>query len=176
MNVYLRWMIRRDMPEVLDIERASAFEYPWPEEQFIRCLRQRNCIGMVVDICRTCGRPTDRNCGRCHGHELQVVGFMIYELHKRRLDVLNFAVHPELRRQGIGRAMLHTLRSKLSANRRWELRWHVAEPNLAGQLFLRHHGFRACGIVREHYDRAGDWANAIDMRYLVPIEVCVHEQ
>ena len=27
-NVHIRWMIRRDMPEVLQIERTS-FEYPW---------------------------------------------------------------------------------------------------------------------------------------------------
>ena len=47
-NVHIRWMIRRDMPEVLQIERTS-FEYPWSEEDFIRCLRQRNCIGMVAE-------------------------------------------------------------------------------------------------------------------------------
>ena len=46
--VHIRWMIRRDMAEVLEIERA-AFEFPWFEEEFIRCLRQRNCIGMVAE-------------------------------------------------------------------------------------------------------------------------------
>jgi len=46
LGVHIRWMIRRDMPEVLDIESGS-FEFPWSEEDFIRCLRQRNCIGMV---------------------------------------------------------------------------------------------------------------------------------
>lgn len=45
-NVHIRWMIRRDMQEVLEIEK-SGFEFPWSEEDFIRCLRQRNCIGMV---------------------------------------------------------------------------------------------------------------------------------
>ena len=30
-NVHIRWMIRRDMGEVLDIEQAS-FEFPWLEE------------------------------------------------------------------------------------------------------------------------------------------------
>ena len=46
--VHIRWMIRRDMPEVLQIEAAS-FEFPWLEDDFIRCLRQRNCIGMVAE-------------------------------------------------------------------------------------------------------------------------------
>ena len=40
----IRWLIRRDMDEVLSIEQGS-FEYPWTEEEFLCCLRQRNCIG-----------------------------------------------------------------------------------------------------------------------------------
>ena len=47
-NVHIRWMIRRDMPEVLGIENSS-FEFSWSEDDFIRCLRQRNCIGMVAE-------------------------------------------------------------------------------------------------------------------------------
>src|SRR3989344_7006679 len=65
LDYYVRWMIRRDMPEVLDIEQ-QCFEFPWDEEDFIRCLRQRNCIGMVSQ------------------DEEKVKGFMIYELHKTR--------------------------------------------------------------------------------------------
>ena len=57
--VHIRWMIRRDMPEVLAIE-GQSFEFPWSEEDFLRCLRQRKCIGMVAEQ-----------------HE-RVIGFMIY--------------------------------------------------------------------------------------------------
>ena len=74
-GVHIRWMIRRDMPEVMRTERAS-FEYSWTEDDFLRCLRQRNCIGMVAETGDS------------------IIGFMIYELHKTRLHVLNFAVHP----------------------------------------------------------------------------------
>ena len=80
-RVHIRWMIRRDMPEVLQTEQES-FEYAWTEEDFLRCLRQRNCIGMVAE----------------QGEK--VVGFMIYELHKSKLHILNFAVHPACRRAG----------------------------------------------------------------------------
>ena len=76
LSVQIRWMIRRDMAEVLQIERSS-FEYHWTEADFLHCLRQRNCIGMVAE----------------HGN--RVVGFMIYELFKNRLHILNFAVAPE---------------------------------------------------------------------------------
>ena len=81
-RLHIRWMIRRDMPEVLRIEQASH-DYPWCEEDFLRCLRQRNCIGMVAEVGE------------------KVVGFMIYELHKTKLHIMNFAVHPDCRRAGI---------------------------------------------------------------------------
>jgi ribosomal-protein-alanine N-acetyltransferase len=45
---HIRWMIRRDLPEVLRIENA-AFPFPWSESDFLRCLRQRNTIGMSVE-------------------------------------------------------------------------------------------------------------------------------
>ena len=64
-EVHIRWMIRRDMPGVLEIEKLS-FEYPWTEEDFIRCLRRRNCIGMVVMVTRNgfkCAKPALRATG-----------------------------------------------------------------------------------------------------------------
>ena len=44
LRVHVRWMVRRDMPEVLEIE-GESFDFPWSEEDFIRCLRQRDCSG-----------------------------------------------------------------------------------------------------------------------------------
>lgn len=41
-------MIRRDMPEVLKIDKDS--HNPWDEETFMGHLRQRNCIGLVCEI------------------------------------------------------------------------------------------------------------------------------
>src|SRR5436305_3532888 len=107
-------MIRRDMVEALGIEKES-FEFPWSEDDFIRCLRQRNCIGMVAEM-------DDR-----------VVGFMIYELHKNRLHVLNFAVAARFRRRGIGSQMLRKLIGKLSQQRRSRIVLEVRETNLAAQ-------------------------------------------
>ena len=131
--VHIRWMIRRDMPEVLGIEDQS-FEFPWCEEDFIRCLRQRNCIGMVAE------------------HDERVVGFMIYELHKSRLHVLNFAVHPDFRKRGVGVQMIDKLIGKLSRQRRTRILLEVRETNLEAQLFFREAGFRAISVLRDFYD------------------------
>lgn len=132
-KLQIRWLIRRDMAEVLKIERAS-FENTWNEEDFLCCLRQRNCIGMVAEC----------------DHE--IVGFMIYELHKSRLRILNFAVRPHARRQGVGRQMIGRLIDKLSQQRRKEIVLEVRERNLAAQLFFRSAGFRAVRVLRNHYD------------------------
>jgi len=145
-RIHIRWMIRRDMPEVLEIERAS-FEFPWLEEDFIRCLRQRNCIGMVAE------------------HDDRVVGFMIYELHKTRIHVLNFAVAPEFRHQGVGSQMVGKLIAKLSSQRRTRIVLEVRETNLAAQLFFRENGFRAVSVLRAYYDDTPEDAYLMQYRY-----------
>ncbi len=136
-RVHIRWMIRRDMPEVLAIEHAS-FEFPWCEEEFLRVLRQRNCIGMVAE------------CGE------RIVGFMIYELHRNRIHVLDFATHPEFRRHGVGRQMVTKLVGKLSTQRRNRIVLCVRETNLPAQLFFRVVGFRAMEVIREHFQDTGE--------------------
>ena len=145
-RVHIRWMIRRDMPEVLQTEQES-FEYSWTEEDFLRCLRQRNCIGMVAE----------------QGE--RVVGFMIYELHKAKLHILNFAVHPQFRRAGIGAQMVAKLISKLSSHRRTRITLEVRETNLAAQLFFRAQSFRAIKVLRAFYEDSGEDAFLMQYRF-----------
>jgi ribosomal-protein-alanine N-acetyltransferase len=145
--VHIRWMIRRDMPEVLAIESGS-FEFPWSEDDFIRCLRQRNCIGMVAE------------------HNERVVGFMIYELHKNRLHILNFAVHEPARRRGIGTQLIKKLVSKLSPQRRNRIMLEVRETNLSAQLFFRDLGFRAISLLRDFYEDTTEDAYLMQYRYV----------
>jgi ribosomal-protein-alanine N-acetyltransferase len=143
-RVHIRWMIRRDMPEVLQTEQLS-FEFAWTEEDFLRCLRQRNCIGMVAE----------------QGEK--VVGFMIYELHKAKLHILNFAVHPSWRRSGVGSQMVAKLISKLSSHRRTRITLEVRETNLVAQLFFQKQGFKGVRVLRSFYEDSGE--DAFLMQY-----------
>lgn len=145
MDVHIRWMIRRDMPEVLDIENLS-FQYPWPEDDFIRLLRQRNCLGMVADVKDT------------------VAGFMVYELPQTRLFVHNFAVAPAFCGKGIGRAMLDKLVRKLSTERRSRILANVRESNVDAQLFFRACGFRAVATLRDHFEETTEDAYVFEYR------------
>ena len=84
--------------------------------------------------------------------EERVVAFMVYELQKTRLHILNFAVHPEFRRKSVGEAMAGKLISRLSWQRRNSILLMVRETNLAAQIFFRAQGFRAVSIMRDCYD------------------------
>ena len=145
-RICIRWMIRRDMPEVLQAEQLS-FEYAWNEEDFLRCLRQRDCIGMVAE----------------HGDK--VVAFMIYELHKNKLHVLNFAVHPAWRRMGVGAQMVAKLISKLSSHRRTRITLEVRETNQHAQLFFQKQEFKAVRVLKAFYEDSGEDAMLMEYRF-----------
>lgn len=137
-NHHIRWMIRRDMPTVYRIERES-FENPWDEDDFIQCLRRRNCFGMIAeDDCE------------------QLSGYMIYELHKARLHLLHLAADPARRRNRVGTALVDKLKSKLRADGRNRILCEVRDTNLDAQLFFRELGFRAISVLRNFEDTGED--------------------
>jgi ribosomal-protein-alanine N-acetyltransferase len=145
----IRWLIRRDMPRVLEIERES-FDFPWSEEIFVQELRQRNCIGMVVE------------------YRERVIGFVVYNLHRSTFDILNLAVAPEFRRQGVATQILERMRYKLRQQRQHTLSATVRERNLPAQLFFRTKGFVAVRTLYGHWDDSDE--DAYVMRFSLPIE------
>jgi ribosomal-protein-alanine N-acetyltransferase len=147
------WMVRRHMSQVQTIE-AVAFPYPWSEENFIRCLRQRNCIGMVAE---------DRG---------RVLGYMIYEIHRDRIHVLNFAVNPSYQRFGVGTAMVEKLKSKLNPQRRRKILLEIREGNLGAQLFFREQGFKATKLLRDFYVDSDEDAYLMQFVCQQPVECC----
>lgn len=155
LRVHVRWMIRRDMREVLAIE-GDSFEFPWSDEDFTGCLRQRNCIGMVAEAGDA------------------VVAFMIYELHRSSLHVLNFAVAREHRRLGVGSRMMEKLVGKLSPDRRSRIVLEVRETNLPAQLFFRSLGFRAISVLKDFYNDTVE--DAYLMHYVAAAESAVPQR
>lgn len=145
----IRWLIRRDIPEVLAIERES-FEYAWSENDLLCYLRQSNCIGMVAE----------------YNH--RIVGFMVYELCKNELHIQNFAVDSEFRRQTVGTQMVEKLVDKLIQQRRQRIIVEVRETNLTAQLFFKKQGFKAVFVLHNHYDETAE--DAYVMRFTLDEE------
>jgi len=148
--VHIRWMIRRDLPEVLESEGGKG----WTEQNFLDALRQRNCIGMVAER-----------------REI-VVAHMIYELHKDHILLTNICTHPNWRRKGIGRELVEKLKSKLSSHRRSTLLVPIPEWNLDAQLFFKALGFATSYIDREYYEDC----EAYMLEYSLPVPEATAEE
>jgi ribosomal-protein-alanine N-acetyltransferase len=131
-QTYIRWMVRSDLSSVVAIEK-DVFDYPWSEQEFLIAQRQRNCIGMVAE------------------RKKEVVGYMVYELHRDRIELLNFAVRARSQRLGVGSAMVEKLKSKLAYERRNKISLEIRERNLDGQLFFRQAGFKCTSILHGWY-------------------------
>ena len=88
---------------------------------------------------------------------------MIYELHKNRLHLLNFAVAPGHRRRGIGTQMIAKLIGKLASHRRSKISLAVRERNLAAQIFFRTQDFKATRVLRNYYEDSGEDAFQMEL-------------
>lgn len=122
-RTHIRWMIARDMEEVLAIEAASD-PSPWDRDDFMVCLRRMNCIGNVAE-------RGDR-----------VVGYTIYRLERDKLQILKLAVLPSARKSRVGTTMVRRLIDKLTSHRRWRIAANVDTSNLAALAMLAGEGFQ----------------------------------
>ena len=132
METHIRWMIRSDLDCVVAIEK-DVFDHHWSREEFLIALRQSNCAAMVAE----------RNG--------EVVGYMVYELHRDRIELINFAVRPRSQRLGVGAALIERLKSKLDPQKRSKIVCELRERNLDGQLFFRQAGFICVSILHGWY-------------------------
>lgn len=92
---HVRWMIHSDIDSALKADTLFQF---MDEADLKARIGKRNVIGMVILQDDT------------------VVGFMLYKLHKDRLTLLAMSVHPDHRRQGAGKRMIHWLIDRLGRN------------------------------------------------------------
>lgn len=152
-----RWMLDRDMDQVLAIERAN-YAVPWTQSHFQMCRRERPYEVVVA---------TSRG-----DQQVLVLGYVVYQRHQRRMVVVNIAVATECHRRSVGAQLIQRLQSKLSAARRNRLMLYVRETNLPAQLFFRRMGFQAVRVVRDHYEDTGE--SAYKMVYRIPREVVAH--
>ena len=141
-RVHIRWMIRRDMPEVLAINPTNIEKDLW------ELLDRRNVVGMVAE----------------HQETGNVVGFMIYELCKTFLQVAHFCVKPELNGQGIGKRMVEKLQNKVNEKRRI-VRFNVPEHRVDIQLFLKAQGFFALQTLPGYFQDTKEDAYVMEYEY-----------
>lgn len=135
---HCRWMIRRDVEEIIVIEREQ-FTVPWQEDDFVNTLRQRNTIGKVVEA-----------------SDESIAGYIIYELHKSHLEIVNLAVSRQHKAQGVASLMIGKLMAKLHRDRRTRIIVKVSDRNLEAQLFFKRRGFKATEINKDAWGPGWD--------------------
>lgn len=145
----IRWLIRRDLPKIMEIEEASFRSgIAFTEEEVKDFLAKKNVIGMVIE-----------------DDQFNIVGFMLYVLFKGHIHLIDIAVTPERRSESFGKSMITKLINKLSTNRRHRIEVNVRDDNLNAQLFFRHMGFKAVKIKTDE-----DGEQFYIMQYALPEE------
>jgi len=171
-----------DIAQMAQVDFA-AYDQPWNRPTIASFLRQR-CHGAILATCAYTvstediehlayrlwiaqGEPSntaDVDWKRAEEnlnlhHADTVIGQAYYEYVERdpdtwTVDIWGLAVLPQLRRHGVGSAIIgKMLRMR---NRCRDIECIVTVENTAANDFLRKNGFRAGEILREFYERTGE--------------------
>ena len=150
----VRWMIDRDIPEVLQISR-TCYEDPWSEDDFKIVRKKNSCISFVVEDEKLGGK---------------IIGYMIYEMYRHKFHILNFGVHQRHRRQKVGTLMIDRLKEKLDEKLRYVIELDSAEDCLSAHEFLKSQYFRAVRVNREQFEDTNGFVDGYTFRYSLPLD------
>lgn len=146
--IQIRYMDRGDIREVGQIEEI-CFSDPWLPEVIAWSVARQQASGLVA-IC-----------------ERAVVGYAIYQLDGDDdgafIRLSRLAVHPAMRRIGIGEMLLEAVEARLTLVRR-RLLIPVRESNLDAQLFFKTEVIE-CRDIRRNYFGDGETAYMFELEY-----------
>ena len=133
-----------DLPAILDIERA-VFSDPWSLESF------RSLLADIMTVAQSEG---------------VVVGYLVARHAADSGDIMNIAVHPDHRRQGIGWALVEDSLQRLAAVGVKTVSLGVRESNAAAQRLYERMGFTAVGKTRGYYREPREDAVVMRMSHI----------
>ncbi|MDO9209386.1 MAG: ribosomal protein S18-alanine N-acetyltransferase [Deltaproteobacteria bacterium] len=147
----IREMTAEDLDEVVQIERMS-FPTPWSRGLFER---ERLTPFAKVSIAREI-------------HSDQVVGYLCFWRVASETHILNLAVHPRRRQQGIGTRLLLYGIDYSRRNGVKEITLEVRRSNYKAISLYRHFQFQPWGIRRRYYSDSGEDAIVMGLRLAEP--------
>jgi len=100
--------------------------------------------------------------------ETQIDGFICGRLVADEAEILNLAVRPDRRRQGIGQALVQAFLRVVKAQAGTTVHLEVRESNLGAIAFYAHAGFRVTG-KRPGYYQAPPEAAVLMTRHVLPV-------
>lgn len=132
-TIYVRGFKPEDMISIMEIERES-FSTPWNKADFEYCLKRKNCTAIVAMIGKV------------------ISGFMVFEVFKKRIQILNMSVRTNMRRMGVATAMINKLKEAIKAGAYPYIVAEVRETNLPAQLFFKSVDFKVNSILENYYE------------------------
>jgi len=136
-TVHLREMCPSDIDQIMAIERAS-FSCPWSARFFLEEIGVSYSKSLLAEVG-----------GR-------VVGYLVYWQLPIGVDIHNLAVHPEFRRQGIGRYLLATMIRSASDRGSKNVTLEVRKSNTLAQKLYFSLDFTVKGVRRGYYSDDGE--------------------
>lgn len=138
-GIRIRDMRSADLDEVLRIEQAS-FTHPWTKVHFLSSLVRRPAAQSWVAVSEE----------RIEGY---VIAWYIsrYSDEAGEVHIHNIAVHPESRRTGIGKLLLHTAAEQGYTLHCSEVSLEVRASNDRARQFYNTCGFRVSGRRKNYY-------------------------
>lgn len=130
-------MTESHLESVLFIERAS-FAAPWSRKMFERELSNRSSRSTVFTI------------------NDEVVGFICYWAIQNEAHLLTVAVHPQHRREGIGKAIMSHMEQMCLKEGLNRIILEVARRNEEARNLYKSFGFNAIGFRKRYYKEIDD--------------------
>jgi [ribosomal protein S18]-alanine N-acetyltransferase len=134
-EVHVRRLVYSDLPSVLAIERRS-FPTPWSLAMFVLELSKPSGICLAAS------------------DEGGLIGYLVCSRYADVWHLMNVAVVPERRRQGIASILIGRLFEEAGADARFTL--EVRTSNLGAIEMYERFGFRTAGTRRRYYHDNGE--------------------
>ena len=144
----IRPLTYADLPQVIAIERR-AFPTPWSLSMFVLELSRPGgvCLAAVEEGNHIDGRGLRRASPR-------LLGYLICSRYVDSWHLMNIAVDPAARRQGIGTALLEELFKRAGRDDAYTL--EVRPSNAPAIRLYERFGFRAAGARTRYYQDTGE--------------------
>ena len=130
-------MTTADIENVIAIERAS-FQFPWSTRFFLDELQVDCARSILAEV------------------EGRIVGYVLFWFLPEEVDIHNIAVHPDFRRQGIGRLLLEQVVDAARRQERLRVTLDVRFSNAPAQNLYRSFGFVIRGLRKGYYSDNGE--------------------
>jgi [ribosomal protein S18]-alanine N-acetyltransferase len=126
-----------DLPQVISVERR-AFSAPWSLAMF------------VLEL----SKPSGLCLAAVDAHTSKLVGYLVLSRYDTVWHLMNIAVDPLRRREGIARGMLEEMFERAGPDEQYTL--EVRTSNAPAIALYEHYGFRPAGRRPRYYRDTGE--------------------